>query len=159
MKKSLQTDAKFKDMELVEVVYGDDEAEKSATEMQALLTAHPDLAGVVAPTTVGVRAGAQVLSNSPLKDKVALTGLGAPNEMREYIKDGTVEKFALWDPKLQGLIGSHLLMGMIAGEIEPDGGTSFEVPDVGTVEISQETQILAGPPQVFDQANIDDFDF
>jgi rhamnose transport system substrate-binding protein len=29
---------------------------------------------------------------------VQLTGLGTPNQMRAFVKDGTVKSFALWNP-------------------------------------------------------------
>jgi rhamnose transport system substrate-binding protein len=51
MKKTLAEDAKYKDMKLVATVYGDDQPEKSTTEMEALLSNYPNLVGVIAPTT------------------------------------------------------------------------------------------------------------
>ena len=51
-------------MKLVATVYGDDQPEKSTTEMEALLSNYPDLVGVIAPTTVGVAAAAQVVQSA-----------------------------------------------------------------------------------------------
>ena len=59
---------------------------------------HPNLKGIISPTTVGIAAAARYLSTSEYKGKVALTGLGTPNQMREYVEDGTVKAFALWNP-------------------------------------------------------------
>ena len=61
--------------------------------MQGLIQAYPDLKGVISPTTVGVAAAARYLSTSPQKGKIKLTGLGFPNQMRKYVKDGTVDEF------------------------------------------------------------------
>ena len=44
------------------------------------------------------RRGRALPVDSEYKGKVALTGLGTPNQMREYVKDGTVKEFALWNP-------------------------------------------------------------
>ena len=57
----------------------------------------------------GHRRGRRATSARPnYKGKVAITGLGLPNQMREYVKDGTVKKFALWDPADIGyLAGVH----------------------------------------------------
>ena len=51
---------RFAKMQLVETVYGDDKDQKSVTEAEALLTKHPDLKGILAPTTVGVAAAAWI---------------------------------------------------------------------------------------------------
>ncbi|RYH05243.1 MAG: hypothetical protein EON57_08165 [Alphaproteobacteria bacterium] len=50
MNDTLKNDAKYKDMTLVATVYGDDQPEKSTTEMEALLSNYPNLVGVIAPT-------------------------------------------------------------------------------------------------------------
>ena len=62
MEETLAEDAKFAGLELVETVYGDDDATISTTQAQALLQKYPDLKVIVAPTTVGILAAAQVVS-------------------------------------------------------------------------------------------------
>ncbi len=52
------------DIELVDVVYGDDDDQKSFDETAALLQSNPDLAGIISPTTVGIAAAARYLSTS-----------------------------------------------------------------------------------------------
>lgn len=149
----------YPDLNLVDVVYGDDAPDKSTNETNALLTRYPDLKAIVAPTTVGVAAAAQVLSASPLKGQVQVTGLGTPNEMRQYIKDGTVKAVALWDPKAQGILAAHLVAALINGTLTAEAGASMDVPGVGVRVISADTQVITGPPVTFNADNIDDFDF
>ena len=90
MKEMLAAD--HPDIELVEVVYGDDDDQTSFDKTAALLQTYPELKGIVSPTTVGIAAAARYLSTSEYKGKVALTGLGTPNQMREYVEDGTVTR-------------------------------------------------------------------
>jgi len=149
----------YPDLNLVDVVYGDDAPDKSTNETNALLTRYPDLAAIVAPTTVGVAAAAQVLSASPLKGQVQVTGLGTPNEMRQYIKDGTVKAVALWDPKAQGILAAHLAAALINGTFTATPGASINVPGVGDRVVNDDTQVITGPPVTFTAENIDDFDF
>src|SRR4051794_16640828 len=82
-------DPKYKDIKLVKVAYGDDDDQKSFQETQGLIQAYPNLKGIISPTTVGVAAAARYLSSSPQKGKIKLTGLGFPNQMRKFVKDGT----------------------------------------------------------------------
>src|SRR3954464_9704543 len=86
-------------VKLVDTVYGDDDDQKSFDQTAALLQKHPQLKGIISPTTVGIAAAARYLSTSSSKGKVALTGLGTPNQMRDYVKDGSVTSFALWNPE------------------------------------------------------------
>ena len=92
-------DPKYTDIKLVKVAYGNDDDQKSFQETQGLLQAYPNLKGIITPTTVGIAAAARYLSTSKYKGKIKLTGLGFPNQMRKFVKDGTVEEFELWDPK------------------------------------------------------------
>ena len=90
-------------IQLVDVVYGDDDDQTSFDKTAALLQSHPNLKGIISPTTVGIAAAARYLQTSDFKGKVKLTGLGTPNDMRDYVKDGTVDAFALWNPEDLGL--------------------------------------------------------
>jgi rhamnose transport system substrate-binding protein len=110
--------ANHPDIELVDVVYGDDEDQKSFDQTAALLQSHPDLKGIVSPTTVGIAAAARYLSDSNKKGQVALTGLGTPNQLREYVKNGTIEAFALWNPKDLGYLATYAANALATDEIE-----------------------------------------
>jgi rhamnose transport system substrate-binding protein len=70
--------ANHPNIELVDVVYGDDDDQTSFDRTAALLQTYPNLKGIVSPTTVGIAAAGRYLSTSEYKGKVALTGLGTP---------------------------------------------------------------------------------
>ena len=111
MKKEL---ANHPNIKLVDTVYGNDKDQESFDKTAALLQSHPDLKGIISPTTVGIAAAARYLSTSKAKGKVALTGLGTPNQMREYVKDGTVKEFALWNPADLGYLAAYGAKAVIA---------------------------------------------
>ena len=48
---------------------------------------------------------------------------------------------------------------MTKGEIEPEPGKSFEVPNLGTREFQDNNVVIAGPAVVFEKANIDEWHF
>lgn len=157
MKQELE--ANHPDIELVDTVYGDDEDQKSFDQTEALLSRYPDLKGIVSPTTVGIAAAARYLSDSEHKGEVALTGLGTPNQMREYVKDGTVEEFALWNPEDLGYLATYATAAVASGEIEGNEGDTFEAGDLGEYTIGADGTVLLGDPYRFNADNIDDFDF
>jgi rhamnose transport system substrate-binding protein len=160
MNETLKNDPKYAKMELVATVYGDDQPEKSTTEMEALLANFPDLKGVIAPTTVGIAAAAQVVQSRGIADQVQVTGLGLPSEMRDFIKDGTVDAFQLWSPYNQGWLVAHFVDGLTKGTIKNEVGGTFEVPNLGTITINPNNSInTQSSLTTFNADNIDEFDF
>ncbi|PUA82938.1 rhamnose ABC transporter substrate-binding protein [Nocardioides currus] len=154
-----QLEADHPDVKLVDTVYGDDDDQTSFDKTAALLSDHPNLKGIISPTTVGVAAAARYLSSSEFKGKVALTGLGTPNQMRDYVKDGTVTSFALWNPADLGYLAAYAAKALADGDITGEEGDSFEAGDLGSYEVGADGAVLLGDPFVYDADNIDDFDF
>jgi rhamnose transport system substrate-binding protein len=151
--------ANHPNIELVETVYGDDDDQTSFDKTAALLQTYPELKGIISPTTVGIAAAARYLSTSEYKGKVALTGLGTPNQMREYVEDGTVTAFALWNPADLGYLAAYATKALIEGEITGEEGDSFDAGKLGEYEVGADSVVLLGDPFVFNAENIGDFDF
>ncbi|MFC3300637.1 rhamnose ABC transporter substrate-binding protein [Arthrobacter agilis] len=159
MEEELASNPDYADIELVAKVYGDDDDTKSFQEAQGLLQAYPDLKGIISPTTVGIAATARYMSTSEYKGEVALTGLGLPNEMRPFVKDGTVTEFALWDPAQLGYVAAFAGKALADGDITGETGDTFEAGELGDREIGEDGIVLVGPPTQFNADNIDDYDF
>jgi rhamnose transport system substrate-binding protein len=149
----------YKDIKLVKVAYGDDDDQKSFQETQGLLQAYPNLKGIISPTTVGISAAARYLSTSPKKGEVKLTGLGTPNQMRKFVKDGTVDEFALWVPKDVGYLAGYAAAALASGQITGKQGETFKAGRLGERRIGANGEIVLGPPTGFNKENIDEFDF
>ncbi|MFB7992360.1 rhamnose ABC transporter substrate-binding protein [Streptomyces sp. NPDC056002] len=149
----------YKDIKLVTTAYGDDDAQKSFQQTQGLLQEHPKLKGIISPTTVGIKAAAQYLSGSKYKGKVKLTGLGTPNDMRAYVKNGTVDAFELWDPAKLGALAAHTAVALESGQISGKEGQTFKAGDLGEFTIGKDGVVSLGKPTVFDKSNIDNYKF
>ncbi|MFC4855588.1 rhamnose ABC transporter substrate-binding protein [Actinophytocola glycyrrhizae] len=153
------TKPEYANVELVKVAYGDDDDQKSFQEAQGLLQSIPDLKGIISPTTVGISAAARYISSSPYKGKVKLTGLGTPNQMRQFVKDGTVTEFALWNPVELGYLAGYAAAALASGQISGKEGETFEAGKLGERTIGENGEIILGPPTTFNADNIDDFNF
>jgi rhamnose transport system substrate-binding protein len=149
----------YKDIKLVKVAYGDDDDQKSFQETQGLIQAYPNLKGIISPTTVGVAAAARYLSTSPQKGKIKLTGLGFPNQMRKFVKDGTVDEFQLWVPKDVGYLAGQAAAALVSGRITGKEGEKFKAGRLGDYTIGANGEIVLGPLTTFNKDNIDEFDF
>jgi rhamnose transport system substrate-binding protein len=149
----------YANLKLVKIAYGNDDDQKSFQEAQGLLQSYPNLKAIVAPTTVGIAAAARYISSSSYKGKVAVTGLGTPNQMRAYVKDGTVKQFALWNPADIGYLAAYAGVALKSGQITGAQGQKFKAGKLGDYTIGANGEIVLGPPTVFDTNNIDKFSF
>jgi len=149
----------YSKLQLVATVYGDDDDQKSFTEAQGLLAKYPDLKGIISPTTVGVAAAGRYLSGSAYKGKVALTGLGTPNQMRAFVKDGTCKAFALWNPADLGYLAAYAAGALASGMISGKEGEKFTAGKLGEFTVGKNGEVLLGEPFTFNASNIDQFNF
>jgi rhamnose transport system substrate-binding protein len=149
----------YKDMKLVKVAYGNDDDQKSFVETQGLLQAYPNLKGIISPTTVGISAAARYLSTSPMKGKVMITGLGTPNQMREFVKNGTVVAFQLWNPADLGYLAAYAAGQLASGNITGKQGETFTAGKLGKYTIGEKGEVILGAPTTFDKDNIDKFNY
>jgi rhamnose transport system substrate-binding protein len=149
----------FGNMEMVRIAYGQDEDALSYSEAEGLLSAFPDLRGIVAPTTVGVAAAARAVQDAGRCGEVAVTGLGTPNEMRAYVQAGCSEAFALWSFHDLGYLTVHATHAVLTGQIQGEPGESFDAGRLGAFEIAEDGVVALPEALVFDASNIDDFDF
>lgn len=151
--------ANHPNLKLVDVVYGNDDDQTSFDKTAALLQSHPNLKAIVSPTTVGIAAAARYVSTSDYKGKVAVTGLGTPNQMRAYVKDGTVKEFALWNPEELGYLAAYAAKALVDGTIKGDEGDTFKAGKLGDYKVGADHTVLLGDPYVFDAKNIGQFNF
>jgi rhamnose transport system substrate-binding protein len=161
MKTTLAED-KYKGLKLVDTVYGDDDATKSTQQAQGLLTKYPNLKVIVAPTTVGILAAAQEVSKQKKSDAVKVTGLGFPNDMKPFVKDGTSPVFGLWSVPDLGYLSYVVADKLVKGEITGKEGETFTVPSLNNgapYTIGKDGVVILGPAFRFDSTNVDQFNF
>jgi rhamnose transport system substrate-binding protein len=150
---------KYPKMQLVSIVYGNDDPTTATQVTQGLLQQYPNLKGIISPTTVGIAAAAAVLDTAKYRGKVALTGLGTPDEMKKYVADGTVKQFVLWNPANLGYLAAYAAVELASGKITGAAGQTFTAGKLGSYTIGADNTVLLGPPTVFSSANINNFNF
>jgi rhamnose transport system substrate-binding protein len=120
----------------------------------AILSQYPDVAGIIAPTTVGVLAAAQ--EKKAKGATVAVTGLGLPSEMAPYIEDGTIAKVGLWNPIDLGYVAVYAAVLGMDGEFDGSVGSSFTANGV-TYTVIEGGIAYLGDPFTFTIDNIATF--
>jgi rhamnose transport system substrate-binding protein len=150
---------KYPNIKLVSTVYGNDDPATSLTVLQGLLSAYPNLKGIISPTTVGIAAAAAVLDTPKYRGKIALTGLGDPDQMKQFVSDGTCASFALWNPANLGYLAAYAAIEYASKKITHAAGQSFVAGKLGKYTVGTDATILLGPPTVFTKANINNYNF
>ena len=148
----------YKDIEIVDEVYGHDNEQKAFDLTVALTTKYPDLAGIYAPTCPGLPAVARALESvGKGKGAIKLAGMCVPSITSEYMLDGTIQVFYLWDPIKLGYITYYAAKLFSEGKIEGKPGDSFTIDAgnkwPGTYTIGDNGEIVTGDPLQYTEAN------
>lgn len=143
-------------MPLVATVYGDDQDDKSYREMQALVKAHPNLKGVISPTTIGIRSGAKAIVDDGLIGKVFITGLGLPSEMKDFVLKGACDSFAIWNPVEYGYSSTMIMINILNGA-EAGPGATVKMGKKGETKVGDDGEAAMGEPFEFNKSNVEEF--
>lgn len=147
----------YKGLELVDVVYGDDQSDKSYREALALFQKYPDLKGIIAPTTVGISAAAKAVVDQKLVGKVFVSGLGLPSEMAGYVKAGSVDTFAIWNPIDLGYSSVYAAYQFVTGKAKGKSGEVINIGRMGKITLDKNTEAAMAEPFTFNKTNVDKF--
>jgi len=142
---------------VVATVYGDDLSDKSYREAQGLMTAHPGLKAIIAPTSVGIVAAAQAVADAGKVGDVLVTGLGLPSEMAAHVDSGASKSFAIWNPIDLGYAATMISYNLAEGNVEAIAGGDIPMGRLGAVSLSDALDGAMSDPFVYDSSNINDF--
>jgi rhamnose transport system substrate-binding protein len=124
--------------------------------MQGLVKAHPNLKGVISPTTIGIRAGAKAIVDGGLVGKVFITGLGLPSEMKDYVLKGACDTFAIWNPVDYGYSSTYIMNDILAGKPTTEG-SKLSMGKKGETTVGKDGECIMGEPFVFDKSNVEEY--
>lgn len=157
----LETDDTYANLELVDIVYGNDQSEDSYDQALALVDKYPELGLIMAPTTVGIAAAAKAMQDEELCDTVKVSGLGLPAEMVSYTLNGCAPEFALWSFSDLGYLTYYAAYLLASGQMEAAEGVTFEAGRMGTFTVEKDPtrdaglRVLMGPFTVYNADNVE----
>src|SRR6185437_13755006 len=125
----------------------DDDSAKSTDEAKGLIASHPNLKAIIAPTTVGVVAAAQVVTDENLIGKVNVTGLALPSEFKKFIDNGASQGVALWN-------AIDLAHDLAVKKEKAKPGAKLSMGRVGTLTLDDNNEGAMANPFIFDKSNI-----
>lgn len=146
----------YSGVNLVATVYGDDLSDKSYREAQGLMSSYPNLKAIIAPTTVGILAASQAVTDAGKIGEVNVTGLGLPSEMAGAVDSGATKSFAIWNPIDLGY-SATMLAHNIANGANVGPGASVDMGRMGSAELDDNNEAAMSDPFTYDSSNIDQF--
>lgn len=142
---------------VVGTVYGDDLADKSYREAQGLMQTYPNLKAIIAPTSVGIVAAAQAVTDAGKIGQINVTGLGLPSEMAAHVKSGASKSFAIWNPIDLGYAATMIAYNLNTGAAKAEPGASIPMGRMGAATLDDNNEAAMADPFTYDASNIDQF--
>ena len=147
----------YEGIDVVATVYGDDLSDKSYREAQGLMSSHPNLKAIIAPTTVGIVAAAQAVTDAEKIGEINVTGLALPSEMAAHIESGVSKSFAIWNPIDLGYAAATIAYNLSKGNATAEAGGEIGMGRLGAVSLDDNLEGAMADPFTYDASNIDDF--
>ncbi len=115
-------------IEVLETQFNDDDANKAAAQVQAVIGRVPDLAGVFGANLFSASGTANGVKQAGMVGKVKLAGFDAPESIVAQLKDGTFELTVAQHPAEIGYFGYIAAYAFVTGNPVPTAiGTGFSV--------------------------------
>jgi rhamnose transport system substrate-binding protein len=147
---------KYPGLKLVAIQPSEGDRDRAFAETQTVLKVYPGVKLIMAIAAPAVPGAAEAVQQSGRKD-VKVTGLSLPNMCKPFVHAGVVESIVLWNTVDLGYLTVYASRALAAGDLAP-GSKTIKAGRLGEIEV-QGDQIMLGAPFVFNEKNIDQFDF
>jgi rhamnose transport system substrate-binding protein len=114
------------------------------------------LKAIIAPTTVGILAACQAVTDAGKIGEINVTGLGLPSEMAGCVDSGATKSFAIWNPIDLGYAATMLAYNIHNGAAT-DEGSSVEMGRIGSAVLDGTGSAAMSDPFTYDSSNVGDF--
>jgi rhamnose transport system substrate-binding protein len=152
-------------MKLVATESAEGDQTIGAQKAKQIIQAHPNIVGLVSVDAGGTVGIAQAVKELNKVGEIVTTGLSTPSQMRQFVKDGSVPRFVLWDPAETGYLTTVVAFQLVNGRAIRSGQrlkvSSRVVRSIPITRVkgTRALQAIQGPALVFDRRNIDRFKF
>ncbi len=126
---------KYSGVEVLETQFNDDDANKAAAQVQAVIGRVPDLAGVFGANLFSAGGTANGVKQAGKTGKIKLAGFDAPESIVAQLKDGTFELTIAQHPAEIGYFGFMAGYAQATGNPVPTAiGTGFTVMTAANID-------------------------
>lgn len=150
----------YPNLEIVDIRPSEEDQQLAFQVTQDLLNVYPDLDGIFALSSVAFPGAAEAVQQADMAGEVAVVGASTPQQMRPFMEAGVIESVVLWNPVDLGYLTIYTAYEAATEGLEV--GDTFEAGRIGEREVREDDTgmwVLLGPPFIFDEENIDEFNF
>ncbi|WP_036222644.1 autoinducer 2 ABC transporter substrate-binding protein [Mesoaciditoga lauensis] len=151
---------KYPKMKLVAIQYAGEDVQRAVNTAMRVINAFPNLKGLAGMNTTAVPGCAKAVDLSGKKGEIVVTGISDPLLMRDYVHNGTVKEFILWNPRDLGYLMVWAADRLLDGHHFVDGKV-YDVPGISEkpTYIAKTKTLLLGKPMIFNADNVDKYNF
>jgi rhamnose transport system substrate-binding protein len=149
---------KYPEAELVDVVYSGEDQAKGTQMSTDLMSAHPDLKGLLGQCTTSAVGVAQAVKDAGKIGQVFTVGIGTPKSMKPYLADGSSSGSILWNVQSLGYLSAWAGEQLATGKsFSATNKVSADMPAVQWDEAGK--TLVLGDPLLITTANVDQFNY
>ena len=151
----------YPNLEIVDIRPSEEDQQLAFQVTQDLLNVHDDLDGILALSSVAFPGAAEAVQQAGMAGEVAVIGASTPQQMQPYMEAGVIDSVVLWNPVDLGYLAIYTAYALATQE-DLGPGDTFDAGRLGEKELQEDDTgmwVLLGPPFIFDEGNIDEFDF
>ena len=153
---------RYGSLELLEIVYGDNEDAISYEKANYLMDTYSDLGLIMSPTTIGIVAAARAVTDRGRCSTVKVSGLGLPAEMVDYTLSGCAPVFALWSFVDLGYLTYYAAYRLETAAFDVKPGATFNAGRLGQFTVERDPtrpdveayRIIMGGFTLYDKDNV-----
>ncbi len=144
-------------LNLATIKYPGENAANALADSQDVIRKYPNLKAIFGISSVSFPGAAEAVEQSGKGGQVLVSGLSTPNDMKKFVRNGTVKSVVLWNTVDLGYLTIHVAEALARGELTA-GVTTFTAGRLGERKIVGDN-VMLGDVMVFTKDNIEQFDF
>jgi simple sugar transport system substrate-binding protein len=121
-----------------------------------IITANPDIKGILAFGSQGAPGAAQALREKGLVGKIAVIGTTSPSQAGQYLADDSMSTSILWDPAEAGYGMAYLAKLVLEGQ-KSSIGKNLDIPTLGKPLAFSGNTLVYDRPLIVTKENLDEY--
>jgi hypothetical protein len=146
---------KYPNVKIVTVETGEDDMQKSIEAATNMLTAYPNLKGIICNSSVAVPGAGQAVLTKGKQGKVMVSGLSTPNQCKDLVGKNAIQSLQLWDTGEMGALAVQAMADLLSGKKIQEGYKFENFPNATVTG----TTIMQNNNLDFTKDNIDKYNF
>ena len=144
-------------LNLATIKYPGENAANALADSQDVIKKYPNLKGIFGISSVSFPGAAEAVEQAGKSGEILVTGLATPNDMKSFVKNGTVKTVVLWNTVDLGYLTIYVAEALATGKLQ-NGATTFRAGRLGEKKLEGDNVIL-GDILRFTKTNIDNYEF